>query len=597
MISTQISCTHLPEHMGRLPEPVGVQPISGPRMTALSEFWKKMGVSLWLYDDKCICSFPREKVQPFWQHILNSAEAELKEFASGTTTAPEHSDWRGAFILIRIPVMQKRRRIGTLLGIVVRDADGEAFTRCCGAWKLDRKAMLSMASALAAPGPLSAQSLMELIERDVQHAIELDLQTHSIASLTQNLENTYEELGLIYRISREMSVPQNQADSLKRIGAEILQICRAQSLVFILDPSLGQAVTGGDDPSRWLVHCSGDDARHAEYQRLCDVFDRVMSKSDHHMVCNDVSGRTEFAWASPWLNHVVALPIKQAERRLAMMMALNCRDGGDFTSIDVQLLRTVADRVASFLDNQRLYHDLAGLFMGLLHSLINSVDAKDPYTCGHSERVAHFSRLLAQAVGLQTSQCERVYLAGLLHDVGKIGIPDAILSKPGKLTDEEFTVLKQHPQIGAYIVDHVRTIHDLIPAVLHHHERIDGRGYPRGLAGDEIPLLGRIVCLADCFDAMTTNRTYRAAMPVQSAIAEIRRCSGTQFDPRLAELFLELDLHAVFDDARKISGTGGSVANRSALQMTLSSAMLTSIGNLPARVTQRATRDDPCQQA
>jgi HD-GYP domain-containing protein (c-di-GMP phosphodiesterase class II) len=130
-------------------------------------------------------------------------------------------------------------------------------------------------------------------------------------------------------------------------------------------------------------------------------------------------------------------------------------------------------------------------------------------------------------------------MAGLLHDVGKIGVPEAVLQKPGKLEPEEFEQMKKHPAIGARILADIKQVKDILPGVLHHHERYDGKGYPAGLAGENIPLVGRIICLADCFDAMTSNRTYRKALPLEVALTEIRRCSGTQFDPRLAEAFLK----------------------------------------------------------
>ena len=129
-------------------------------------------------------------------------------------------------------------------------------------------------------------------------------------------------------------------------------------------------------------------------------------------------------------------------------------------------------------------------------------------------------------------------MAGLLHDVGKIGVPEEVLQKTGKLTPAEFDQMKKHPEIGARILQDVRQMKHVIPGVLYHHERYDGRGYPTGLAGTEIPLMGRIICLGDCFDAMTSNRTYRRALPIEVAMAEIQRCAGTQFDPVLAEAFL-----------------------------------------------------------
>jgi HD-GYP domain-containing protein (c-di-GMP phosphodiesterase class II) len=269
-----------------------------------------------------------------------------------------------------------------------------------------------------------------------------------------------------------------------------------------------------------------------------------------YILLNDAGSRAEFGWAKGWLKHLVALPLWHERQLLGVLLGINCRDAGDFTSVDVQLLRAVADRLAAFLENQQLYNDLSDLLMGLLHALVSSIDAKDPYTCGHSERVAFYSRALAQGAGLPAPTCERVYLAGLLHDVGKIGVPDAVLYKAGKLTSEEFDAMRKHPEVGGRILSRIRQITDLVPGVMDHHERVDGRGYPHKLAGRDIPLFGRIICLADCFDAMTTSRTYRTALPVAVAITEIRRCSGTQFDPELAEKFIGLDLYKLAAEAR-----------------------------------------------
>jgi putative two-component system response regulator len=137
-------------------------------------------------------------------------------------------------------------------------------------------------------------------------------------------------------------------------------------------------------------------------------------------------------------------------------------------------------------------------------------------------------------------EAERIYMAGLLHDLGKIGVPEAVLQKTGKLTPEEFEEMKKHPEIGARILRDIKQISDLIPGVLHHHERWDGRGYPGKIAGENIPKMGRIICLADCFDAMTSNRTYRKALSLDTALFEIEKGAGTQFDPILAKAFLAI---------------------------------------------------------
>jgi HD-GYP domain-containing protein (c-di-GMP phosphodiesterase class II) len=201
----------------------------------------------------------------------------------------------------------------------------------------------------------------------------------------------------------------------------------------------------------------------------------------------------------------------------------------------------VADEAAVFTENAFLYEDLQQLLIGMLRALTSSVDAKDPYTCGHSERVALIASRIAAESGLDAYTVGRIYLAGLLHDIGKIGVPEAVLTKPGRLTADEFGQMRKHPEIGAHILSGIKQVEDLIAGVLFHHERMDGRGYPQKLAGPAVPLFGRIVGLADCFDAMTSDRTYRRALPLEATLAEIRRCAGTQFDPRIVEAFLRLD--------------------------------------------------------
>jgi HD-GYP domain-containing protein (c-di-GMP phosphodiesterase class II) len=232
---------------------------------------------------------------------------------------------------------------------------------------------------------------------------------------------------------------------------------------------------------------------------------------------------------------------------IGILIGLN-KQGADFDSCDAKLLGSIAGQGSVFLANHRMYAELQDLLMGVLHSMTESIDAKDPYTCGHSRRVAQISRRLAISQGLDGQRAQHIYLSGLLHDIGKIGVPEAILCKDGRLTDEEYDNIKRHPAIGARILRRIRHLEPIVAGVLTHHERLDGTGYPKGLSGVDIPLEGRIVGLADSWDAMTSHRTYRRALDLDRAICEIKRCSGTQFDATLAEKFLSWDLPAYMEE-------------------------------------------------
>jgi putative nucleotidyltransferase with HDIG domain len=181
--------------------------------------------------------------------------------------------------------------------------------------------------------------------------------------------------------------------------------------------------------------------------------------------------------------------------------------------------------------------------LDLVRALVSSIDAKDPYTCGHSERVAITCREVARRMNLSDREVECAYMAGLLHDIGKIGTPEHILRKEGRLEPEERQIVQRHPVIGGHILEGIKRMEPIREAILHHHERLDGSGYPDGLRGDQVPLLARVVGLADAFDAMTSNRPYRPMLPFEHVKHEIERNVGTQFDVRAVDALFSLDMN------------------------------------------------------
>ena len=182
-------------------------------------------------------------------------------------------------------------------------------------------------------------------------------------------------------------------------------------------------------------------------------------------------------------------------------------------------------------------------YLDMVQTLRSTVEAKDTYTRGHSDRVSEYSVLIGEKLGLSEEQIKILRIGGLFHDIGKIGIPDSILLKPDKLTDDEYSEIKNHPSIGAHILGSAKIFQDIIPIVKHHHEKYDGNGYPSRLKCEEIPYLARIAAVADTFDAMTSRRSYRDAIDLQKVKDEIKRCEGTQFDPKVADTFLDILEH------------------------------------------------------
>ena len=247
--------------------------------------------------------------------------------------------------------------------------------------------------------------------------------------------------------------------------------------------------------------------------------------------------------------------INRSVEKLASLSPEDMQLGIDeFGTFDAGLLQSAVTLFMTHGRNLELVRQKDALLVGSIRALIRAIEAKDSYTFGHSDRVALFGKRLASELGLDHAECERIYTTGLLHDIGKIGVPDAVLSKPGRLTEEEFDLIKQHPMNGYKILRDLEQLRFTLGGVLHHHEHYDGTGYPERLAGTDIPLAGRILAVADAYDAMTSDRPYRDGMPTAKAESILRGGAGTQWDPDVVDAMMES-----IEDIRDIRQSYGRV--------------------------------------
>ncbi|PKK92077.1 MAG: hypothetical protein CVV64_01275 [Candidatus Wallbacteria bacterium HGW-Wallbacteria-1] len=255
---------------------------------------------------------------------------------------------------------------------------------------------------------------------------------------------------------------------------------------------------------------------------------------------SSISGAYAMAPGERPLSMICAPMVAKDKLLGAICLERETSGGTSFDTSNLELLVTLANAAATAVDNANLYRDLLNIYFETIQSLAAAIEAKDAYTHGHSRRVTEYSLALAGIMDCDHNTLDTIRHAALLHDIGKIGINESILLKPGKLTDEEFSTIRSHPVMGSKILESIDFLATVRAQLKHHHERWDGRGYPDGLKGDQIPPGARIIAVADTFDAMTSTRSYRSALDWNVARDEIVRCSGSQFDPKVVDAFLSL---------------------------------------------------------
>ncbi|MFP4056833.1 MAG: HD domain-containing phosphohydrolase [Candidatus Brocadiia bacterium] len=360
----------------------------------------------------------------------------------------------------------------------------------------------------------------------------LDLRSQAEAGLGgRRLE---EALAAVYRINEAINRQGHIGALLGEVMDTVLEVVPAERGFLLLadersgelHPRVGRVAPNAQAP--------------AELPISRPVVDQAMADGAG-VLCPDLKADERFRdgdrLAMDHIRSVLCVPLDPGGQVLGAIYLDTASEREPLGESDLELLTAVARQASLALHRAQLVEELERLFLGAIETLVATVEAKDIYTYGHSARVSKLALGIAQRMGLPEETQEAIKLAGLLHDVGKIGIPEAILTKPDRLSDEEWGYIRSHPQIGEGIIRQMgsRRLAEIQRIVRHHHERLDGGGYPDGIAGEAIPLGARVLAVADAYDAMTSNRPYRTPFTAEAALAELRRGAGQQFDPRAVE--------------------------------------------------------------
>ena len=438
--------------------------------------------------------------------------------------------------LAPVPVQERRERTGYVIAAIPTDrlVDSEQFNAMCQAARLDSTMAIRMIDGLNPPSSSEVPRLAAMFRFNWHDQQVIDSHTGTLDEVGRELGETYEEINLLYTIIQGMNVVERPDRFIAFACDELLHTLPYKWIATWVQPR------GSELPE--LIISGSPGLSTESIEQTAQTLAGILDSSSSCVVAGHPSAGallTDLGAAA------MAHPIVRDGRVHGILIAGE-KEGNDASasSVDMKLLGAASSHMAIFLENAGLYDDLNAMFLGTLEALTASIDAKDRYTCGHSRRVALLTRQLAHAAGLDEATVARMHIAGLVHDVGKIGISEQLLCKPGDLTASEYAAIREHPRIGYRILRDIPRFEDIVEGVLHHHERWDGGGYPDGLAGDDIPLVARLIALADAFDAMCSNRTYRSAMDCEDVLKELAKSSGEQFDPALVPLFLELDFTA-----------------------------------------------------
>jgi putative nucleotidyltransferase with HDIG domain len=343
----------------------------------------------------------------------------------------------------------------------------------------------------------------------------------------RELSNTYEELSLLYRISEVFSFLSID-EICSRITKEAVNTIGVQTAAVLFLDNKGEMLYTKTCRGKW------------DCERVLDKTMEVIWKSIDSRKASAYCSliETEHKDYFPELSSLMICPLIGKAKVIGAIVVADKESGEEFFSNDSKLLSTIAAQAGLAIENAMLYTELEALMLGAIRSLVKALEASSYWTAGHTERVTNYSLGIGRVMGLETGLMEKMKISALLHDIGKIATPKEILNKNGRLDKKEWAEIKRHAVLGAEILVELKQFDEIIQSVKYHHEHWDGQNGIFGLKRDEIPLMARILAVADAFDAMTSDRPYRQMKTKAEAVEEITRCSGTQFDPSVVQAFL-----------------------------------------------------------
>ncbi|HEX7450035.1 MAG TPA: HD domain-containing phosphohydrolase [Pirellulales bacterium] len=466
---------------------------------------------------------------------------------------PEIIEDDDPWLLLAVPVPRGDETLVAVASLLTRPATSHDTLRLAENLGIDLEAAADWA---ARQEPLPADAALRLASVAAAKLTadeEIEQLEEEVEKLSAHLGSTFEEISLIYRLTQNLKLSSNDEELGRRALEWLSEVVPAEGLVLLLIPNSDACQAAPDVRTQPLLLKHG--ACDLAVETLLELVERLGLRANNRpLVVNHLAQVTPGARFAA-VRELVIVPVAEGEHLFGWLAAINHDRSGEFGSAEASLLSSVGTMLGIHSGNIDLYRQQAELLTGVVRAMSSAIDAKDPYTRGHSDRVARIAVRLAKELNCDAETVKTIYFSGLLHDIGKIGINDEVLRKPGKLTDEEFEHIKQHVVIGYRILADLRQLSHMLPVVLHHHESWDGSGYPHGLAGEGIPYLARIVAVADAYDAMASDRPYRAGMEDEKLDEIIRKGAGQQWDAQVVEAFFRAR-----DDIRAISSHGAPSA-------------------------------------